>query len=276
MRNLAPILIVGLVLMIGGPATSTATDYVKTCLLSNSSVMASDSCPPHLIFKFGGDVVPKQLPKHKMAPVAVAIRGKVNTDNGVQPSALREMTIDLDKNFAVDVTGLPTCKRSQLARSYSVAERICRTAIIGTGTAHAESSLQKGLIHLPLTLFNGGIQGNVTTLFILSSLAIPAPTPLLATVTLSKINQGRYGLQMVSKIPRIANGDGSLRDFTFKIKRLFTFNGAEKSYVSAKCPDGHLDASVERATFKNETKVPGIPSETTLKGTVIRPCIPQG
>ncbi|HSS04485.1 MAG TPA: hypothetical protein VLK89_04770 [Solirubrobacterales bacterium] len=263
-KNLVHILIAGLALMAGLPATSTATDFVNTCLLNSS--LASDSCPPHLMFDFGGKVAPKQLPKHKMAPVAVTIRGKVATDNGVQPSALREMTVLLDRSFAANAIGLPTCKRRQLAHSYSAAVRMCRTSIVGTGAAHAEiSSQQQGLIDLPLTLFNGGIHGHATTLFILSSIAAPTPTPLLATVTLSKINMGRYGLQVVSKIPRIANGDGSLHDFTLRVKRLF----------SARCLDGQLNARVERAIFKNETKVPGVAHETILKGTMVRSCTPR-
>lgn len=259
-KHLAHMLIMGLAVMAGLPATSTATDFVNTCLLNSS---AAGSCPPHLLFNFGGKVAPKQLPKHRMAPVAITIRGKVATDNGVQPSALREMTVLLDRSFALKATGLPTCKRSQLAHDYSAAVRMCRASIIGTGAAHAEiSSQQQGLIDLPLTLFNGGIHDHTTTLFILSSIAAPTPTSLLATVTLSKINMGRYGLQVVSRIPRIANGDGSLRDFTLRVKRLF----------SARCLDGQLNAKVERAIFKNETKVPGVAHETTLKGTMVRSC----
>ena len=88
---------------------------------------------------------------------------------------------------------------------------------------------------------------------------------------LSKIHEGRYGLRTVAKIPPIAEGSGSLLDFSLKIKRLFTYKGAQ-SYAMARCLDGHLDANIKSAIFRNEAEAPGVAAQTTLKGTVIRSC----
>jgi hypothetical protein len=183
--------------------------------------------------------------------------------------ALREVTMDFDKNGALNATGLPACKRSQLeTRNTSAVQHVCRESIVGSGTAHvAITSSGQEPIPLPLTLFNGGVRDGTTTLFIRSSIATPTPAPLIATVKLRKIHAGRYGLGAISKIPPIAEGNGSLLDFSLKIKRLFTYKGKKQSYVSAKCPDGHFNANIISAKFE------GGP---TISGTVIRPCTSKG
>ncbi len=77
-RNLALTLALGAALAVGVASISTATDYATICVRSTTT--AASDCPPRLIVKFGGGVVPKKLPKHEMAPVAVKLWGKVSTD----------------------------------------------------------------------------------------------------------------------------------------------------------------------------------------------------
>lgn len=108
------------------------------------------------------------------------------------------------------------------------------------------------------------------------AVAALTPAPLIATVKLRKTHHvGRYGLQAVAKIPPIADGSGSLLDFSLEVKRLFTYKDTQESYAMARCPDGHLNAEIS-TLFKNEAKVPGVASQTLMMGTVTRRCTPKG
>jgi hypothetical protein len=272
-RKLALTLIVGTALAISAAAISTATSYATFC-----PFLSGDCSIFHLVLQFDGGVTPKTLPKHDLTPIALTLSGKVSTSDGTHPSALRELAIDFDKNGALNATGLPACGRSQLATpSDSAARRACRASIVGSGAANVEiASLEPEWISLPLTLFNGGTRDGITTLFTRSSIAMPTPMPIVATVKLKKIHTGRYGLQAIANIPPIADGNGSLLAFSLKVKRLFAYKGTQESYAMARCFDGHLNANIISAIFKNEAKIPGVAPTTVLKGTVIRPCTPKG
>jgi hypothetical protein len=265
-RNLAlALLVLGTALVVGGSAFATATRYVPICPFRLSATTTAIGCPPSLMFN--GDFKPKKLPKSEMAPVAVNIQGKISTADGTHPPALREVTIDFDKNGTVDVTGLPSCRRSQLERrGTKAARRICRQSIVGTGIAHVgiEAS-EQGPIPLPLTLFNGGVEGGTTTLFIHTSIPAPTPTPIVAAVKLRKHHGGRYGLRAVSTIPPIADGSGSVLDYSFTIERLFEHKGTRQRYAIARCFDDRLSARM-RSVFSEGTEV---------VGTVVRACTPK-
>jgi len=234
----------------------------------------------NLILQADGGVTPKALPKAKYAPVTVRVRGKIATTDGIHPPAFREATIDFDKNGTINTTGLPVCKGGQLeARDTKAAKQICGNTIVGSGTGQIEVSFpeQKPIpITAPITVFNGGTKGGKTTLFIHTFITVPAPSAVVTTVTIKKIHAGRYGLRTVSKVPVIAGGSGSVLSFDIKFGKQYTYKGKKMSYIAAKCPDGHFNANIKSAIFKNEAKIPGNQPETTLQGTVIRPCTPKG
>jgi hypothetical protein len=78
----------------------------------------------NLILQADGGVSPKALPKKKMAPVKLHIKGKISTSDGTHASAFREATIDFDKNGSINTKGLPVCKRGELeARDTKAARR---------------------------------------------------------------------------------------------------------------------------------------------------------
>jgi hypothetical protein len=182
---------------------------------------------------------------------------------------LREVKIDLDKNGALDVTGLRACGRRQIKNlGPKSARRACRKSIVGAGIAHvAIGSTEQNppAVPVPLTLFNGGVRGDTTTLLIYASVPGPSPTPIVATVKVRKTHKDRYGLRAVAAIPVIAAGSGSVLDFKLAIKRLFTYEGEQQSYAMARCFDGHLNARVT-SVFSNGM---------ALTGALIRPCTPK-
>lgn len=265
-RNLALTLALGATLTVAVAAVAIAVP-----------ITIPTTWPPNLIIKFGGGVTPKTLPKHELAPVALRIRGRISTVDGTHPFAFREAVVDLDKNGTINARGLPVCKRKQLkARGTTkAARRVCGRSIIGTGIAHVEiESPERGPIKVPspLTLFNGGVKRGTTTLFIHAFITVPTPVAIVTTVKVRKIHEGRYGLQAVSKIPRIAAGSGSVLDFSFKIKRLFKYKGKKRSYMMARCLDRHLIAKITKTVFKDEAGS----GTTTGTDIMIQSCTPKG
>jgi hypothetical protein len=71
-------------------------------------------------------------------------------------------------------------------------------------------------------------------------------------VKISKVHNGRYGLKSVAAIPKIAGGSGSVKSFSLKIGKQYTFRGKRLSILSAKCSDGKLQAHAE-AIFADGT-----------------------
>lgn len=89
---------------------------------------------------------------------------------------------------------------------------------------------------------------------------------MIATVKITRIHRGHYGIHTVSQIPVIAGGSGSVTKFKITINRTFTYRGKKQSYLSASCPTG---------TYFTEGKVQ-FSGGTSLQITHVLPCTPLG
>jgi hypothetical protein len=211
---------------------------------------------------FNGGFSPTALPKSKLSPINLNVSGKIETTDGKHPPALKEFVLEADRNSGVEAKGVPTCKQGKLeATTTTAAEKACKPAIIGKGTTDVEVAFPEQApiqIKSKLLLFNGGVSGGKTTIFIHAFLSSPIAAAIVTTVKIQKHKNGRYGLKSVATVPRIANGVGSVTNFNLTINK--------KGYLLAKCPDGHLDAQGE-AVFADGTRA---------KGSVTRPCTPKG
>ncbi len=221
----------------------------------------------NLRLTLNGGFSPKALPKKgKPAPITLNVSGKIETLNGERPPALTEAIVETDKNGMIDVKGLPKCTSGKLqAQDTAAAEKICKTAIIGSGITNVEVEFpeQKPFIaKSKLTAFNGGVSGGTTTIFIHAFLSSPISAAVVTTVKISKIHNGRYGTKSVATVPKIANGYGSVKEFSL------TFNRGYKNtpFLFANCPDGHLNAKAT-SVFADGTR---------LTGSFVRSCTPKG
>ena len=271
-------LIAGAVLAscVAGIVMARQTPYVSTCLLS--TIGKASGCPgfPRLVAKFSGWVAPKRLPRHEMTPAAVNLQGRVSTTDGTHPYALREVTIDFDRNLGLDARGLSACKPFLHHDPRKDLRGVCRTAVVGSGVAHFEYAFPEDrpiLVRGDLIVYNAGRKDGVMTLYAVAFVDVPAPTAIVTPVEIRKIRGDRYGSRAVAKTPVIAGGSGSLLDFSLEIKRLFKYKGLQKSFVTARCPDRHLYLEIS-ALFKNETESPGVPATTAIKGATTFPCVP--
>jgi hypothetical protein len=215
-------------------------------------------------FSFNGGLQPKALPRHRLTPVAVGLSGRVTGTTADTP-ALREITLDLDKNGAVDAAGIPACSWRLVNASTREVMRRCADAQVGTGLAHIELSSQQEPVAARLMLFNGGVRAGTTTAFLRAYVPAPVSAPVIAVAKIRSLDQGPYGLRVITRIPLIEDGAAKLLDFSVVIKRLAGTRKDQRSFAMARCPKGHLNARLTSFRLNEEI----------LDGTtVVRACTP--
>jgi hypothetical protein len=217
-----------------------------------------------------GNFSPTLLPKNEFAPITLDLSGKIETLDRTHPPAIQEVIVETDKNGAIDARGLPVCTSGKLQAQTTVKARaICKTAIVGEGKTSVEVAFPEQapfIAKSELLVFNGGVSGGKTKVFVHAYLSSPVSAAVVVPVTVSKIHHGRYGLKTVAKIPKIAGGYGSPLSFSLRVGRRFTYKGKRQSYLLAKCPDGHLQAKGV-GVFSGSIR---------LAGSLVRTCTPKG
>lgn len=224
----------------------------------------------NLELTFNGGFTPKALSKTKMTPIGLSVEGDIKTVDGTHPPALKEVVVETDKNGAINVKGFPTCKGSQLqSRDTKAATAVCGDAILGEGQTDIEIEFpeQRPIdVKSPLILFNGGVSGGTTTLYVHAYITVPTPAAVVTTVKVKKHKNGRYGVKSVASVPVIAGGYGSPTHFDLKVDKSPKYKGKAYHVLTAKCPDGKLQAK-GTAVFRDGTKA---------SAEIVRPCVGKG
>lgn len=250
---------------IGALATGLALIFAAVASGSREVVRTGN-----LYLADNGGISPSKLPKRGSAPITARLIGEIGTSDGSHPPALRSVSLEVDKTIGIDAVGLPTCRTQQIeARSSAEAKKACADAIVGSGKAEVEVAFPEQTPFSatgPVIVFNGGVKGKTTTVLLHAYVDVPAPTAIVARATITRIHRGRFGLQIVAQIPKIAGGAGSVTKFELKIGRKFTYKGQKQSYLVASCPTGSW------VTKGNVVFDDG----TDLGLTHVFPCIPQG
>jgi hypothetical protein len=224
----------------------------------------------------GGGISPSKLPRSEYVPVNANLFGKISTTDGSHPPAFRETVIDVDRDFKVNVKGLPVCKAGRLeATNTKAALKACGDTLLGSGIAHAEIAFPEQaplMVSSPLKVFNGGEKGGKVKLLIHTFITVPVPAAIVTDVTITRKGSG---LHSVARVPAIAGGSGSAIDFSFKLGRTYSYKGKKVGYLEARCPDGVFKVNSPKTVFKNEAATPGFANTTVLKGSVALPCTPK-
>lgn len=234
--------------------------------------LARDAQPPtvvragNMILSIAGGVAPQILPRDSFAPVGFYSIISFGTVDGAQPPALKQVVVDADKDVVVDVTGLPTCRKSQLeSRDTASAIQACPKAIFGRGRGTVQVAFPEQPPFSstgPLVLFNGGEEGGVTTLYIHAFVNVPAPTAIVTTAKITRVHNGPYGTHAVFNIPPIAGGNGAVTKGELSARRIYTYKGKRHSVLSARCSDGRI---VARSTFEFR-------DNSTISASFLAPC----
>lgn len=224
----------------------------------------------NLIFYDNGGISPTKLPRHGSAPVTARIEGAIRTADGSHPPAVSHVHAEIERTIEVDAVGLPVCRLSQIvATTTEAAKRACPDAIVGSGSAEVEVAFPEQAPFSstgPVVLFNGGVHGRTTKVFLHAYVRVPAPTAVIVPAEVTRIDDGAYGLELEAKIPRIAGGAGSPVKYDIHIGRTYTYKGRKKSFLSASCP-----ASVYRT--KGEVQ---FSDGTEMAVSHVFPCTPVG
>jgi len=224
----------------------------------------------NLVLTDNGGIIPRALPRHEQVPISAVIDARIGTVDGSHPPAIRSISVDFDKTLAVHAKGLPACRKGQLeARTTEAARNACGNAIVGEGDGEVEVAFPEQAPFSadgPIILFNGGVHGGATLLYVHTYVSVPAPTAVVATVRLTRIHRGHFGIHADAEIPRIAGGAGSVTRFKLRIGRRFTYRGRKESYLTGSCPTGR---------YYTEGKVQ-FEDDTRLGLAHVLPCTPKG
>ena len=214
-----------------------ASAYGATTLLPPLQVAILDS------FK------PTKLPRNHLTPIHLKVEGTVNTTDGTHPPALSKVIGELGKNAAIDTKGLPACKVIRItAVEMPTAANACKLAQVGKGEMEVEVEFAESppfIAKSKLLAFNGGVKGGVRTIYLYAFLKNPVSAAVVTTVKVKKIHKSHFGTKLIISLPTIAGGSGSVRKLKFEFFRTFVFKDEKRSFISAKCTDGKLQARWE-------------------------------
>jgi len=222
----------------------------------------------NLELTFNGGFAPKALSKTVPTPIALNFSGQIKTVDGTHPPALTEFLLEIDKNGAIDVKGLPACP---LRRNpdFGDPREICKNAVIGRGMMNIDIAFPEQLPFtrpVNLVIFNGGVKEGVTTLYVYGFVAAPVSAVIAMPVKITKIHNGRFDTKALISVSKIAGGYGSVTSVSATIDRQFSYRGKRLSVLALKCPDGKIRVRSE-AIFSDETHA---------NAEVLRACTPKG
>lgn len=210
--------------------------------------------------EFNGDFWPKVVSKTKPTPISFLISGKMKAVGLEYVPPLKELVLEGDRNVSINVKGVPLCESGGRSQRMTPGEvrKACGEAVVGNGRMKMEINFPEQPpipVESELLVLNGGFEWGVTTLYLYAYITVPTPASIISTIKVKRINKGRFGLLATTTFPKIAGGSGSVNFFKLRLK---------KGILSAKCPDGHLNA--------RGTAVFGSTPPTRLKAAVSRPC----
>ncbi len=211
-----------------------------------------------LVLRADGGFQPQTLPRRTYVPIDFQGHVDISAKGGGRPSPLRQALIDFDRDGRLSVAGLPSCAPESVARvGTGEARRICRGAIVGTGSIEALVSLPIGTIRVssPLTVFNGPALAGGPTAVLHARTEVPVPETYAVLVPIERLS-GRFRYRARLDVPPIAGGLGAISHIDVRIGRRYRSGGRSRSYVSARCSDNILETH-GRFTFADGTVISG-------------------
>ena len=191
-----------------------------------------------LIASLDGGVAPLRLPRSRPAPVSLRLEGALRSADGSTLPRLRQVAIGLPPQGVLDAHGLPVCPRRRLRNTTTPgALAACRPALVGRGRLEAEVALpgQRPFeVTAPLLAFNGGRAGGHRVVLV-HGYALRPPTSVVLSFVLRR-GRGRFGSEMVARLPPALGPWPRLARFELTLGRRFRHRGRARSFLSASCP----------------------------------------
>ncbi|MGN6202054.1 MAG: hypothetical protein ACTHNY_06580, partial [Solirubrobacterales bacterium] len=191
-----------------------------------------------LVVHFDAEFSPHSLPRQSAAPIKVTIKGAVATTDGTHPPPLKVLEIKLNHNGRIYTRGLPSCAPSRLqSTSTSEARARCGSALVGRGKFQAEVELGTNnpvAAGGEVLAFNGRVAGKPGLLLHFFGGA-PVRFTLVVPLRIGNHRDGEFGPVLRTRIPKLANGFGSITQIELSLGRRWRFAGKPRSYLSAAC-----------------------------------------
>jgi hypothetical protein len=229
----------------------------------------------NLVVRFDGGISPHALPRSTPAPVTVKIETTIETSDGADPPPqLREISIGINREGQVFDRGLPTCKvRKIQPTTIAAARRICGGAIVGNGHVGVRVHLPNQppfTFDWPLLVFNAKRSGGDRRLLAQVYGRRP-PSAFVLTFKVLK-RRGTFGTQIRTTLPKPAQKWAYVTHFDMKLRRIYTYRGKRRSFISAACPapDGFPGALYPFARGKFTFAGGRVLSETLIRDCKVR------
>jgi hypothetical protein len=188
--------------------------------------------------KFDADFAPHVLPRRRPAPVRIEISGSVATTDGSHPPPLDRLEVELNRNGHVYTKGLPSCSPSLLqSTSTAEAKTRCGNALVGRGSFTADvafGSIKPVTAKGEILAFNSRRAGKPALLLHFFG-GVPIRFTLVVPLRIGQHRDGEFGTVLRTRIPKLANGFGSITHIDLSLGRRWTFGGKRRSYLSAAC-----------------------------------------
>ncbi len=207
-------------------------------LLGAALAQAELSQDGNLRISFSGDFAPHSLPRDRLAPVTVEVKGAISTTDGSHPPALQRIEIALNRSGKLTTRGLPACTGAMLqATSTETALARCGPSLVGRGGFKADVQFP-GIGLVPaggtmLAFFGKKVGKPALTLHLY--VTAPVRTTFILPLTISRRATGRFGTILSAPIPTLAAGLGSITEIDLTIGRNYTYRGQRHSFISASC-----------------------------------------
>jgi hypothetical protein len=216
---------------------------------------AEQSSRGGVVIAFSGSFAPNHIPRHRLVPISLTLRGGAWTSEG-PPPRLRRIELAFGARGGLETAGLPVCARSQLrnATQHQALAR-CRTALVGRGEITAEVPFSQAApfrARAGVLVFNGRYQGRPAAW--VHAYAASPPVSFVLPFYLQRPREGTYGVLMRSPIGRALGRWPRLRSFRITLGRRYQVHGQARSYLNAHCPLAprytHLSVPFARATYE--------------------------
>jgi hypothetical protein len=185
-----------------------------------------------------GSLAPKRLPRHGIAPISVAIGGRISSTTPGDPPQLREVSFAFNSAGRLDTRGLPRCRLGKINPSTSrEALLACRSALVGEGhfSANVRFPEQSPFPSEGKVLaFNGVLRGRAA-IFAHVYGTQPVPTSHVLALEIKR-GKGTFATVLEASLPQVAGEWGYVTGLNLKLGRTYSSHGKRRSFLSAGCP----------------------------------------
>jgi hypothetical protein len=215
-----------------------ALAFLVSLALQGGHAAAERAQDGNLIVTLNGGITPRKLPRHRPAPVAVHLAGRVLTADHSALPRVNWIRLELAWRGMLDTHGLPICPQIRLQNTDTrqALER-CGEAQVGRGGIFAQVFLPDQPpfdVHGDLAAFNGRTKAGRPAVLVHAYSSHP---PVSFVIPFSVHHKsGSFRTVLITTIRRSVGPWPHVANFDISVSRSFNHNGLRRSYLSASCP----------------------------------------